>query len=94
MNSYDLIRRPLVTEKNTILAERNVYVFEVVQAATKVEIRNAVEKVFGVKVTGIRTMICRDRQRRTAKSMSRVSYWKKALVQLAEGQKIKLFEGA
>jgi large subunit ribosomal protein L23 len=94
MNNYDLIRRPLVTEKNTYHAERNIYAFEVTQAATKVEIRHAVEKVFGVKVVGVRTMICRDRQRRTAKSLSRVSYWKKALVELAEGQKIKLFEGA
>ncbi len=94
MSKIEIIKRPLITEKNTYHAEKNTYVFKVDSKSTKPEIRKAVEVAFGVKVVTVRTAICRDRARRTAKNVSKVNYWKKAMVQIAEGQKIKLFEGA
>lgn len=87
------VKKPLVTEKNSILAEQGVYVFEVDTKATKHDIRKAVEKMFRVKVSSVRTANCRDRVRRTRMGESRVKYWKKAMVQLAPGEKITLFEG-
>lgn len=89
----EVIKRPLVTEKNTIHAAANTYAFEVDPKATKDQIKKAVEKSFDVKVVGVRTVNCRGRQRRTGMKLSKVTYWKKALVKLAEGSKIALFEG-
>jgi large subunit ribosomal protein L23 len=91
---YKLIKRPIVSEKNSMLAERGVYVFETEKSATKTEIKNAVEKLFRVKVKSVRTAVCRDRATRGRTGASEVRYWKKALVQLAAGEKIAIFEGA
>jgi large subunit ribosomal protein L23 len=91
---YYVIKRPLVTEKNSVLAEKGVYVFDVDQAATKTEIKKAVEKFFSVKVSGVNTAICRGRSKRTKFGISQPVTWKKALVKLAKGEKISLFEGA
>ena len=60
-----VIKRPLITEKNSILAENGTYVFEVDRRATKVEVKEAVEKHFRVKVDSVRTSVCRGRSRRT-----------------------------
>ncbi len=87
----NIIKRPLVTEKNTKHQAMSAYVFEVDRKATKKEIRTAVEKAFDVKVLGVRTMVCRDRARRAGTRLSKVKYWKKALVKTNE--KIGLFEG-
>lgn len=89
-----VIKRPLVTEKNSVLSEQGVYVFEVDQEANKIEIKNAVEKYFRVKVASVRTAICRDRAKVTRLGVGRKKYWKKAMVKLVPGQKITLFEGA
>lgn len=91
---YYVIKRPLVTEKNSILAEKGVYVFEVDTEANKDAIKSAVEKYFRVKVASVNTSICRGRMKRTAKGVSRPTKWKKALVKLKAGEKITLFEGA
>lgn len=91
---YEVIRRPLVSEKNSILAERGVYVFEIDKAATKPEIRHAVEKLFRVKVLSVKTAVCRGRAKRSKQGLSTTKYWKKALVRLAPGEKIAFFEGA
>jgi large subunit ribosomal protein L23 len=89
------IKRPLITEKNSWLAEQGVYVFEVDKAAEKPEIKKAVEKFFSVKVADVRTAICRGRAKRSRTGgMSYPSKWKKAWVRLEPGQKIGLFEGA
>ena len=88
------IKKPLVSEKNSLLAEHGVYVFEVDKAATKADIKNSVEKYFRVKVTSVRTSICRGRARRTKLGVGPVKYWKKALVKLKDGDKITMFEGA
>lgn len=91
---YEVIRRPLVTEKNTVQNEMGIYVFEVDQRADKIAIKQAVEKAFKVKVLKVRTSLCRNRPRRVGKTLAPTTYWKKAFVRLASGEKIKLFEGA
>lgn len=89
-----VIKRPLVTEKNSALAETGVYVFEVEKKATKSEIKTAVEKFFHVKVTSVNTAICRGRGKRTKFGVGKPETWKKAMVRLNKGEKIGLFEGA
>ncbi|PIT99722.1 MAG: 50S ribosomal protein L23 [Bdellovibrionales bacterium CG10_big_fil_rev_8_21_14_0_10_45_34] len=93
---YELIKRPIVTEKNTIHQAAGVYAFEVESSADKLQIKTAVEKAFNVKVSSVRTLVCRDRARKraTLKNAGRARYWKKALVQLKPGHKISIFEGA
>jgi large subunit ribosomal protein L23 len=91
---YQLIKKPLVSEKNSILAEKNIYVFEIDSTATKTEVKNAVEKLFKVKVKSVKTAMCRGRSTRTKVGVSGVRYWKKAMVRLAPGEKIAIFEGA
>lgn len=89
----NIIKKPLITEKSSMLAEQGVYTFEVTKAATKTEIKSAVELGFDVKVDSIKTLVCRGRGKRTAKGMTLPKYWKKALVKLKEGEQIKIFEG-
>ena len=88
-----LIKRPLLTEKNNLLAAKNTYVFEVSRSVNKTQIKGYVEKYFDVKVQSVRTVICRGRARRTKVGYGRVKYWKKAIVRLAQGETINLFEG-
>jgi large subunit ribosomal protein L23 len=90
---YQVIKKPLVTEKNTIHSTLGTYVFEVDRKATKVEVKQAIEKLFDVKVNSVKTMVCRDRSRRVGAKYSKIKYWKKALVKLQAGQKIAVFEG-
>ena len=89
-----VIRKPLITEKNTSHIAANVYAFEVDSDANKNDIAKAVEKAFRVTVEDVHTMNCRGRARRMGRYVSRVPQFKKALVRVAEGQKIKIFEGA
>ena len=69
------------------------YTFEVAADATKVEIRKAVERLFEVKVVSVRTMNCRGKDRRVGRSVGRRRHWKKAIVEVAEGEMIDVFEG-
>lgn len=89
-----IIRSPLITEKNTTLSEAGVYVFEVDVTATKPEIKKAIETGFSVKVQGVRTVQCRGDMKYSKFGLTKVRKWKKAYIQLAAGQKISLFEGA
>jgi large subunit ribosomal protein L23 len=91
---YTVIKRPLVSEKNSMFAENGVYVFEADKGATKTEIKNAVEKLFKVKVRSVKTAVCRSRPARSKAGVSATKYWKKAMVRLAAGEKIAMFEGA
>ncbi len=92
---YYVLKKPIITEKNSVLAEEsNIYTFEVEKMATKTEIKSAVEKFFDVKVRSVNTSVCRNRSTRTKLGKSKVRYWKKAMVKLADGEKIALFEGA
>lgn len=89
---YEIIKRPIISEKSTALAEiGGKYAFEVAIQANKHEIRDAVERLFNVKVREVRTMVMHGKVKRTAKALVKRSNWKKALVTLAEGQKIDFF---
>ena len=90
---YDVIKRPIVSEKSVALAEvANRYVFEVASQATKNEIRDAVQKIFSVRVKRVRTMMMHGKVKRLAKSVVKKSNWKKAIITLDEGQKIEIFQ--
>ena len=91
---YQVLKRPLVTEKTNALRDsKNEYAFEVATSANKVEIRQAVETLFGVKVKAVRTAVVRGKYRRTRAGVGQRPNWKKAIVTLLEGQSIELFEG-
>ena len=91
---YETIVRPLVTEKSSAqygaLLE---YTFEVHPAATKGQIRTAIEQLFGVQVVSVRTMVQRAKRRTMGKTAGQRPAWKKALVRLREGDSIPVFEG-
>lgn len=94
MDFYQIIKKPMITEKGTKQKEQaNQYVFEVDRAANKVMVRNAVEKIFKVKVLHVAVMNMKGKRVRTAKSLGKKSDWKKAIVRLAPGEKIEFFEG-
>jgi large subunit ribosomal protein L23 len=94
MNVHDVIRRPLVTEKSTVARETaNLVTLAVDPRASKYDVQRAVETLFDVKVVSVRTMRMAPKLRRVGKNAGRKPEWKKALVQLAEGQSIEFFEG-
>jgi large subunit ribosomal protein L23 len=90
--SYDIIRRPIITEKSALLAEKAVYTFEVAKDANKVEIKKAIEEIFGVKVVAIRTVNVHRKPKRMSRYEGFKSAYKKAIVRLEPGQTIKEFE--
>lgn len=91
---YDVIVRPIVTEKSTdLLDRRGKYSFVVAREANKVEIAQAVEKLFNVTVRDVRTMQYRGKERRVGRTIGRRASWKKAVVTLREGDTIEIFEG-
>lgn len=95
MNVVDVIKGPVITEKGTLVNELgNQVVFRVDLRANKVEIRQAVERLFKVKVEKVRTSRLLGKTRRVGRSAGRRSDWKKAYVTLAEGSRIDFFEGA
>jgi large subunit ribosomal protein L23 len=92
MKLTDVIRRPLITEKTTVLRETGrTVVFEVAAGATKVDIKRAVEKLLGSKVEAVRTSIAHGKFKRQGKYVGRRSDWKKAYVRLREGEKLPDF---
>jgi len=91
---HDVIVRPVLTEKSTDQLDRlNAYTFVVAKDANKIEIANAVEKQFGVKVKAVRTMHYAGKDRRVGKYVGRRASWKKAVVTLQAGDTIEIFEG-
>ena len=91
---YDVIRRPLITEKANLDKERrNAYHFEVPVTVDRQEVKEAIERVFDVKVEDVRTIICRGKMKRMGRFFGKRPDWKKAIVTLREGDKIDLFEG-
>ncbi len=88
-----VIKRPIVTEKNNLLAEKNIYVFEVSRQSSKTSIKDHIERYFNVKVASVKTLIGRNRARRTRAGVGKVKYWKKAFVRLKKGEQIGVFEG-
>jgi large subunit ribosomal protein L23 len=94
VNLHQIIRKPLVTEKSNIgREERNVVTLAVDPRANKHEVKRAVQELFGVDVLEVRTMRMPSKTRRVGRYMGRKPQWKKAIVRLAEGQKIEFFEG-
>jgi len=95
MNHTQVLKKPLLTEKsNTLKADRNIVCFEVEKHANKNQIREAVEKMFGVKVENVTTAIMHGKRRRYGRSVGMKSDWKKAYVKIKEGEKkIEFFEG-
>lgn len=90
---YEVIKRPIISEKSTALAEvAGKYAFEVATQANKQEIRDAVQRLFNVKVREVRTMVVHGKVKRTGRFEGKRPNWKKALVTLAEGQKIEFFQ--
>ena len=93
MNLYEVLRRPLITEKSTALQAEGKYAFEVVREASKPQIKQAVEKAFKVKVTAVNVMTVPGKTRRVGRRQVPTSPWKKAVVTLKPGDKIELFAG-
>ena len=92
MENVNVIIKPLVTEKSTHQQNtRNAYAFQVHPLANKQQIKNAVEKIYEVKVADVRTMMRKGKPRRTRTGMSKTSDWKRAVVVLAEDSRIELF---
>ena len=90
----EIIIRPMITEKSNMLQEKNNHVvFRVAKDANKIEIRQAIEKLFGVKVLSVRTMRTPSRLRRVGRNIGRRPSWKKAIVRLAEDDRIEFFSG-
>jgi len=90
---YEVIRAPLITEKATLLSEKNQFVFRVSEDATKPEIKAAIETLFKVKVTGVNTLITKGKTKRFKGRLGTRSDVKKAFVTLAEGQSIDFSTG-
>ncbi len=93
MQLFEVLRRPVVTEKNTALQAQGKYVFEVDKDANKDQIKHAVEKAFKVTVTKVNIMTVRGQEKRVGRRVVAGSPWKKALVTLKSGDKIQIFEG-
>lgn len=89
-----VLKRPLITEKASVLNVQGRYVFAVDRQATKKEIKDAVEKIFKVKVIGVQTMGVKGKKRRSLRTKKQIAQanWKKAIVGLKEGDKIDIFE--
>ena len=93
MNKYDIIRKPIVTEKSMEDMENKKYTFEVDKNATKIEIKAAVEEIFNVKVKKINTMNMQGKVKRQGAHMGRRPSWKKAIVKLTDdSEPIEFFE--
>jgi large subunit ribosomal protein L23 len=91
-NYHAIIRYPSITEKNTTLrTAQNKYVFEVLPKATKPQIKKAVEKLFGVTVESVNTIVVKGKKKRQGKTAGYRSDWKKAIVKIQTGQTIAKF---
>jgi len=90
---YDVILSPHITEKSTLLSENNAVVFKVAGDASKPQIKDAVEALFDVKVTGVNTIVTKGKTKRWKGKPYKRSDVKKAIVTLAEGQSIDITEG-
>jgi len=94
MDLYQILKRPLVTEKSTKQKERsNQIVFEVDRCANKIMVRHAVESIFKVKVISVNVINVKGKERRVGRNVGRRANWKKAIVRLEPGENIEFFEG-
>ena len=93
MDEFSILRRPVITEKSTFMHEERKYTFEVARKATKLQIKQAVETAFDVSVVKVNTMNVRGKLKRFGPRFSRRPSVKKAIVTLAPGDSITIFEG-
>ena len=93
INVYEVLRRPLVTEKGTHLQEKNKYLFEVAINANKPQVKQAIEKAFNVSVKSINLMTVVGKKKRYGRAITKRPDWKKAVVTLKEGDSIQIFDG-
>lgn len=93
MQQFEILRRPLITEKSTTLQSQNKYAFEVARGANKRQIKEAVEKAFKVTVTTVNVLNVSAKRRRAGRRVIVTSPWRKAIVTLKPGDKIGFFEG-
>ena len=93
LHAYGIIMRPLITEKAQGLTASGKYAFEVDKRANKLQVKEAVEATFDVKVTAVNTCMMKGKVRRYGRQATKQPDWKKAIVTLAPGDKIELFEG-
>lgn len=94
MREYDIIRRPLNTEKTNLQKEmHNQISFEVARDANRVDIKNAIEKIFNTRVQTVQTMQVKGKVKQRGRIVGKRRNWKKAIVKLMPGQKIDFFEG-
>jgi large subunit ribosomal protein L23 len=93
ISDYSVLHRPVITEKSAAMNGDNSIVFEVCRKASKDEIKAAIERVFNVKVTGVRTCNYLGKKKRTMRSSGRRVNYKKAYITLKEGQRIDVVEG-
>ena len=92
--SYDILKRPLVTEKSTVEKdERNKLCFEVDRRANKIEIKAAVQKIFKVDVLNVATISMKGKKKRAGRHFTQHPDWKKAVVTIKPGQRVEFFEG-
>ncbi len=90
---HDVIIAPVLSEKATALREENKYVFKVHSSASKIQIKEAVAKLFNVKVLSCTTLNVLGKVKRVRGKLGTTASWKKAIVRLAAGETIKVFEG-
>lgn len=93
MHPYEVLRHPVITEKNTDLQALGKYSFEVAGEANKQQIKEAVEKAFKVKVSAVNVIMVRGKGRRIGRYQVLTRSWKKAIVTLKPGDSIQFFEG-
>jgi large subunit ribosomal protein L23 len=93
MDPTQVIIRPVVSEKSYVLAAADKYTFRVHPDAHKTQIRQAVEKLFDVNVVEVRTLSVKSKPKRRGHTAGRTRAWKKAIVQVAPGQTIPIFQG-
>jgi large subunit ribosomal protein L23 len=95
MNVYQVLKRPILTEKTDYQRDNNQYIFEVDRGANKLQVKKAVETIFDVKVVAVNTMVVKPKQRRLGrKVITTRAAWKRAVVTLAPGERIQeFFEG-
>ena len=94
MDFYQIIKKPLITEKGTKQKEQlNQLAFEVDRRANKILVRNAIESIFKVKVLDVKVMNVKGKKRRVGRNVGRKADWKKAIARLAPGENIESFEG-
>ena len=93
LHAYGIILRPLITEKAQNSTAFGKYAFEVDKRANKLQVKEAIEATFDVKVTAVNTLMMKGKMRRYGRTETKQPDWKKAIVTLAAGDKIELFEG-